>query len=121
MLTLSCSASSAFLLRRIVPIVLSPEIEPASDGSRPRSRRGAVLDSRALEGADCERSAACFATCACGGWVGAGGGGHRGGAREVDELLDLVDGALQPLLDQHSRGHPLRLRRVSKSVSKLCK
>jgi hypothetical protein len=53
--------------------------------------------------------------------VGAGGGGHRGGAREVDELLDLVDGALQPLLDQHSRGHPLRLRRVSKSVSKLCK
>ena len=98
MLTLSCSASSAFLLRRIVPIVLSPEIEPASDGSRPRSRRGAVLDSRALEGADCERSAACFATCACGGWVGAGGGSIWGTIGEYwgasGEYLGSIGGVL---------------------------
>ena len=41
---------------------------------------------------------------------GGGMGGVRGGsAREVDQLLDLVDAALQPLLDQHGRGHPLRL------------
>mmetsp|Transcript_41727 Transcript_41727/g.100390 ORF Transcript_41727/g.100390 Transcript_41727/m.100390 type:complete len:290 (+) Transcript_41727:646-1515(+) len=60
-LTLASSASSAFLLRRTLPIVLSPEIEPASDESG-RPRRGAVLDSLALEGADCKRSAACFST-----------------------------------------------------------
>ena len=41
---------------------------------------------------------------------GGGMGGVRGGgARELDELLDLVDAALQPLLHQHGRGHPLRL------------
>jgi hypothetical protein len=34
----------------------------------------------------------------------------------VDELLDLVDGALQPLLDQHGGGHPLRLRGASTAV-----
>ena len=71
-LTLASSASSACLLRRILPIVLSPETEPASDESG--RRRGAVLDSLALEGADCERSAACFSTRTCGGWVGAGAG-----------------------------------------------
>mmetsp|Transcript_14903 Transcript_14903/g.35239 ORF Transcript_14903/g.35239 Transcript_14903/m.35239 type:complete len:212 (+) Transcript_14903:362-997(+) len=32
--------------------------------------------------------------------------------REVDELLDLIDGALQSLLNEHGGGHPLCLGRV---------